>query len=427
LHLETLEDRCVPAVTLTAAPIGPVEGAPFTATVATFTANDPAPQATTNFSIVSVDWGDGNSSPVDGQNVGIVLDPNVPGQFDVIATHAYGEEGTFTVTVTVLDKVDNTTATTGPQAVAVADAPLAASNTNPDGTAAPVVVPQGVTASNVTVATFTDAAPEAAASYSALIDWGDGSPASAGTVMVSGGTLTVCGSHTYATPGRFTITTAVTDDGGSTASVTASATVGSDTERLLAQAYQDLLQRPIDPDGLAFWAGQVEAGVPVGQVALALEATPEFLTGQVEAAFGRLLNRPADPDSLTFFVGFLGSGGTVEQMDALLAGSAEYFQGRGGGRIDHFLDALYQDALGRPPDPSGRATSSRLLAAGDSPGHVAALVFGSAEFQADQVGNFFQQFLLRGADAAGLSAFAGMPDDLVIAGIISSPEYAARV
>jgi hypothetical protein len=306
--------------------------------------------------------------------------------------------------------------------VAVADAALT------PGAAATVVVPQGVTASGVTVATFTDAGgAEPGASFSAVIDWGDGTAPTAGTVSVSGGTLTVSGDHSFPTPGRYTITTTITDDGGSTATATASATVGSDNERLLAQAYLDLLHRPIDAAGLAFWSGQLDAGTATGQVVLGIEATQEYLAGQVQASFGALLNRSADPAGMSFFVGFLGSGGTVEQMDARIAGSAEYFQARGGGTSDGFLDALYQDAFGRAVDFGGRATFGRLLAAGADRSRVASLVFGSTEFQSDQVEKFFQQLLLRDVDPAGLAAFAGLPDAVVVADIVSSPEYAARV
>ena len=51
---------------------------------------------------------------------------------------------------------------------------------------------------NFLVATFTDTDPSPLADYSATIDWGDGSPTSAGTITQSGSTFSVSGTHTYA-------------------------------------------------------------------------------------------------------------------------------------------------------------------------------------------------------------------------------------
>src|SRR5207249_620992 len=72
--------------------------------------------------------------------------------------------------------------------------------------------------SNVQVATFTD--PGTLDTHTALINWGDGTT-SPGTVVESGGSGQVLGSHAYATVGAYTITVTVTDDdtlGGSATS-----------------------------------------------------------------------------------------------------------------------------------------------------------------------------------------------------------------
>ena len=61
-----------------------------------------------------------------------------------------------------------------------------------------------------------------------VIDWGDGSPTSLGTITPAGGVGTpfvVSGGHTYAKPGAFTTIISVVDDGGSTVTLTGSATV----------------------------------------------------------------------------------------------------------------------------------------------------------------------------------------------------------
>src|SRR2546426_8257918 len=58
-----------------------------------------------------------------------------------------------------------------------------------------------------TVATFTDPRdPEVIGDYSAGIDWGDGTPASNGTITLSVGVFSVAGDHTYAEEGKFYVT-----------------------------------------------------------------------------------------------------------------------------------------------------------------------------------------------------------------------------
>src|SRR5262249_37213136 len=68
--------------------------------------------------------------------------------------------------------------------------------------------------------------------FTASIDWGDGSPVTAGTITQSRGAGTpfiVTGSHTYAEEGPYTITVSITDVGGSTANAMPSASVSDAT------------------------------------------------------------------------------------------------------------------------------------------------------------------------------------------------------
>ena len=67
---------------------------------------------------------------------------------------------------------------------------------------------------NGTVATFTDTNTATASSaFSATIDWGD-TTTSTGTVSGSAGSFSVSGTHTYALPGQYTVTTTITGPGG---------------------------------------------------------------------------------------------------------------------------------------------------------------------------------------------------------------------
>jgi hypothetical protein len=81
---------------------------------------------------------------------------------------------------------------------------------------------------NDVVATFEDDNPDATpADFTATIDWGDGSPATAGTIGSNSGAFVVLGQHTYADEGSFTATVTIADQppGTGTATATDTATV----------------------------------------------------------------------------------------------------------------------------------------------------------------------------------------------------------
>ena len=106
----------------------------------------------------------------------------------------------------------------------IADAPLTA------GTASALTPNTGVALPSSTVAgSFTDGNPTSTiADFSAVIDWGDGSPTSIGTISQPGGVGTaydVDGGHIYTKPGTYAIIINVTDAGGSTVTLTGTATV----------------------------------------------------------------------------------------------------------------------------------------------------------------------------------------------------------
>jgi hypothetical protein len=87
-----------------------------------------------------------------------------------------------------------------------------------------------------TVATFTDPDTNATASeYSAIIDWGDGSAPSAGTINgPTGGSFTVSGTHTYADEGTYRVLVTITDVDRATNVATANSTAIVGDAALLA-------------------------------------------------------------------------------------------------------------------------------------------------------------------------------------------------
>jgi hypothetical protein len=127
-------------------------------------------------------------------------------------------------------------ASTGSAGLTVNPAPLSATAVNFGATA-------GAPFSGA-VAAFTNADPfGSAASYTATIDWGDGST-SAGTITGTG-TLTVSGSHTYADPNSYALTVQISHNLGDTTTATVYPTA---TVTNLGQNVQDGLT-----GGIGFW------------------------------------------------------------------------------------------------------------------------------------------------------------------------------
>jgi hypothetical protein len=136
------------------------------------------------------------------------------------------EEGTYTVSVAVTedDSVDSSPyVSTGTGTAVISDAALTA------GSEVNLTPNTGAAITNTKVGSFTDANPTApVGDFTASINWGDGTAATAGTITQPDGVGTafdVLGTHAYAVAGDYTITIHVTDAGGSTVTLTGSADV----------------------------------------------------------------------------------------------------------------------------------------------------------------------------------------------------------
>ena len=160
----------------------------------------------------SIDWGDSGST-----SAGVVSYSG--GVYTVAGAHTYAEEGSYPISISVVDADGDATTISG--TATVADAPLTGSSAATAGGA------EGATNSSVlSGATFTDANPgDNSGDMTATIDWGDSGATSLGTVSYSGGVYTVAGSHTYVEEGNYPISISVVDIGGSATTISGTATV----------------------------------------------------------------------------------------------------------------------------------------------------------------------------------------------------------
>jgi hypothetical protein len=190
---------------------GATEGVTFTGVIGTYQ-NLGQPVRANNGNTVRINWGDGTSS--DGSVVLVSA-----GNFNIVGSHAYQEEGNYTITFTVSAAGGGGSAQASSTA-ALADAPLTMLSVAP-----PQTVLSGQPLSNFPVATFRDGSMfGSVGQYSATIQWGDGAVTTGAIQNNGNGTFSVLGSHTYGTVTNVPLVVIVHDAGGAATSGSASVT-----------------------------------------------------------------------------------------------------------------------------------------------------------------------------------------------------------
>ncbi len=95
--------------------------------------------------------------------------------------------------------------------------------------------------------------------------------------------------------------------------------------RFLNAIYRDALGRALDDAARTFWTQALQAGLPRTDLVRLMLGSDEFRRRVVGELYGELLDRPADPAGEAAFAGWLAAGGRREQVAAALAASDEFF------------------------------------------------------------------------------------------------------
>jgi hypothetical protein len=136
------------------------------------------------------------------------------------------------------------------------------------------------------------------------------------------------------------------------------------------QLFLQLLGRPADDAARNYFTALLDIGnsnrfltpeqqqqVARMQVVQLIQSSVEYRSNEVESLYESILNRAADTTGLNAWVAFLGAGGTEQQVESEIMGSQEFVAAHGGTPAG-FVIGVYNDILGRAPDPSGGATLS---------------------------------------------------------------------
>ncbi len=101
--------------------------------------------------------------------------------------------------------------------------------------------------------------------------------------------------------------------------------VGGTTEAVVRAWYESLLERTPDADGLAYWTGRVEGGLPRHEAVSGFLDSVESRRDRVRRTYHDVLGRGPDPAGLAFWTGALLDLGDVV-LAAELAASDEWYR-----------------------------------------------------------------------------------------------------
>lgn len=238
------------------------------------------------------------SSDRDGTVVAWEWDFDGDGVFEasgVTASHAFPDDGVYVVSLRVTDD-------SGEQDVDTAEVTVA--NLPPVVEAGPDQSLVEGDAATLVATTITD--PGTADTHTATIDWGDGTPPSAGVVDAATGS--VAGGHDYPDDGVFPVIVCATDDDGATACDGFTVTVANAAPVVAQDGDVDLSSWQVENVSTSF-PGVWQVASDGLSVLQAVNAEPTFFVGDFLATGVRLegkirVETNADDDFIGFALGF---------------------------------------------------------------------------------------------------------------------------
>lgn len=180
-----------------------------------------------------------------------------------------------------------------------------------------------------------------------------------------------------------------------------------------------------DVDLLAHRAVELGSATVVAELA----GSPEWAGVVITAMYQDVLGRSPDPSGLQFWLDRLSDGARTQDVGAQFYSSPEYVDAAGS--ADAWLGQLYRALLDRPPDPSGIEYWRDRIAAGTSPYEVTSSFYSSPESRNGRVEALYGRILGRTPEAGGQAFWAdqlNQIDDIRLAvELATSGEYYDRV
>jgi hypothetical protein len=214
----------------------------------------------------------------------------------------------------------------------------------------------------------------------------------------------------------------------------------NDTTEFVKQQYRDFLNREADAGGLQYWVNIIDSGAMTrAQVIDSFFWSEEFggrIAPIVRLYFAYFLRIP-DYGGLMYWIDQFSNGQSLEAISDAFAASSEFQQTYGALSKEAFVDLVYQNILGRAPDPGGYAFWVGELNSGRrTRGQVMTGFSDSAEYEGltsheVYVTMMYIGMLRRSPDEGGFNFWVDYLDSgnsglALIDGFLNSQEYADR-
>jgi hypothetical protein len=214
----------------------------------------------------------------------------------------------------------------------------------------------------------------------------------------------------------------------------------NDTTEFVKQQYRDFLNREAEPAGLQYWVNIIDSGAMTrAQVIDSFFWSEEFgatIAPIVRLYFAYFLRIP-DYEGLMFWIDQFNNGQSLEAISDAFAASPEFQQTYGALSNEVFVDLVYQNILGRVPDPGGYAFWVGELNSGRrTRGQVMIGFSESAEYEGltsneVYVTMMYVGMLRRSPEVEGFNSWVDYLDSgnsglALIDGFLNSQEYANR-
>jgi lysophospholipase L1-like esterase len=197
------------------------------------------------------------------------------------------------------------------------------------------------------------------------------------------------------------------------------------TIQYVSSLYDTLLGRKPDAGGLNSWGELIENGLPRPNIVQSLWQSAEHRALQVSQYYSTYLHRTASAAEQAAWVNVFLAGASEAQVQVAFLASPEYQASHAG--VSAFVAGLYNDVLGRAPDAAGQDTWTQALQTGLSLSQVALAFLTTPEAKLQVIDGYYQAFLNRPADAAGVAGWlgSGLPVALIGEALLASDEYFA--
>ncbi len=215
-------------------------------------------------------------------------------------------------------------------------------------------------------------------------------------------------------------------DGISASAIEFSGVANSANARWLVSLYADVFARPADLGGLDHWLARIAAGGERSRLVVARSflSSQEGSRNEAVIAYQELLGRSPDPQGLVFWTDYLRTG-SVNSLRFQHLASPEYYR-NAGGTNDGYVRQLYRDLLGREIDSSGLRFYVGRLDTGTPTWWVSRSIYESNESLGNRVTAYYTDILGRSPTAKemtqGVQLIFGGDERAVQAVLLASDE-----